>query len=116
MFKHVFERLVNGNGNAIDISFPLTDDISDPVFQATQDIMLNEKLISSAESTVRTCESELSTLQDLSKAERSFWWFRRRVTSERKEYLLKKMRSAQIKIQTLEKRNVELKRVLAKGV
>lgn len=98
VFKYVFERLVG-----------------DPVFQATQDIMLNEKLISSAESTVRTCESELSMLQDLSKAERSFWWFRRRVTSERKEYLLKKMRSAQIKIQTLEKRNSELKRVLAKG-
>ncbi|KAG1759396.1 RNA12 protein-domain-containing protein [Suillus occidentalis] len=99
VFKYVFERLVD-----------------DPVFQATQDIMLNEKLISSAESTVRTCESELSILQDLSRAERSFWWFRRRVTSERKEYLLKKMRSAQIKIQTLEKRNSELKRVLAKGV
>lgn len=99
VFKYVFERLVN-----------------DPVFQATQDIALNEKILSSAESTVRTCESELSTLQDLSKAERSFWWFRRRATSERKEYLLKKMRSAQTKIQTLEKRNVELKRVLAKGV
>ncbi|KAG1819493.1 RNA12 protein-domain-containing protein [Suillus subaureus] len=99
VFKCVFERLVN-----------------DPVFQATQDIALNEKIISSAENTVRTCESELSTLQDLSKGEHSFWWFRRRATSERKEYLLKKMRSAQTKIQTLEKRNVELKRVLAKRV
>ncbi|KAG2115212.1 RNA12 protein-domain-containing protein [Suillus discolor] len=99
VFKYVFERLVN-----------------DPVFQATQDIALNDKVISSAESTVRTCESELSTLQDLSKTERSFWWFRRRATSERREYLLKKMRSAQTKIQTLEKRNAELKRVLAKGV
>ncbi|KAG1842665.1 RNA12 protein-domain-containing protein [Suillus subalutaceus] len=98
VFKCVFERLVN-----------------DPVFQAIQDIALNEKIISSAETTVRTCESELSTLQDLSKAERTFWWFRRRATSERKEYLLKKMRSAQTKVQTLEKRNVELKRVLAKG-
>ncbi|KAG0706364.1 RNA12 protein-domain-containing protein [Suillus ampliporus] len=98
VFKYVFERLVN-----------------DPIFQATQDIALNEKLTSSAESTVRACESELTTLQDLSKAERSFWLFRRKVTSERKEYLLKKMRSAQTKIQTLEKRNVELKRVLAKG-
>lgn len=99
VFKYVFERLVD-----------------DPVFQSSQDIALNEKLISNAESIVRTCESELSTLQDLSKAERSFWWFRRRVTSERKEYLLKKMRSAQTKIQTLEKRNIELKRVLTKEV
>ncbi|KAG2158089.1 RNA12 protein-domain-containing protein [Suillus bovinus] len=99
VFKYVFERLVN-----------------DPVFQATQDIALNDKFISSAESTLRACESELSTLQDISKMERSFWWFRRRTTSERKEYLLKKMRSAQTKIQTLEKQNVELKRVLVKGV
>ncbi|KAG2149305.1 RNA12 protein-domain-containing protein [Suillus clintonianus] len=99
VFKNVFERLVN-----------------DPVFQATQDIALNDKLISSADSTVRTCESELSTLQDLVKAERSFWWFRRKATSERKDYLLKKMRSAQTKIQTLEKRNAELKRALVKAV
>lgn len=47
--------------------------------------------------------------------ERSFWGFRRKATSERKEYLLKKMRSAQTKIQTLEKQNVVLKKVLAKG-
>ncbi|OAX43831.1 hypothetical protein K503DRAFT_789293 [Rhizopogon vinicolor AM-OR11-026] len=98
VFKYVFERLVN-----------------DPIFQATQDIALNEKLISSAEGTVRACESELTTLKDLSIVERSFWGLRRKATSERKEYLLKKMRSAQTKIQTLEKQNTVLRRALAKG-
>jgi len=47
--------------------------------------------------------------------ERSFWGLRRKATSERKEYLLKKMRSAQTKIQTLEKQNTVLRRALAKG-
>jgi hypothetical protein len=87
----------------------------DPIFQAMQDISLNQKLISSAESTVSACESELTTLKDLSNVERSFWGLRRKTTSERKEYLLKKMRSAQAKIQTLEKQNATLKKALAKG-
>jgi hypothetical protein len=47
--------------------------------------------------------------------ERSFWGLKRKATSERKEFLLKKMRTAQTKIQTLEKQNAVLKRVLAKG-
>ncbi|KAJ8593905.1 hypothetical protein M405DRAFT_930530 [Rhizopogon salebrosus TDB-379] len=98
VFKYVFERLVN-----------------DPIFQAMQDIALNQKLISSSESTVSACESELTTLKELSNVERSFWGLRRKTTSERKEYLLKKMRSAQAKIQTLEKQNAALKKALAKG-
>jgi len=96
-------------------SLSLTKDTLDPVFQATQDIGLNSKLISSADSTVLSCESELSTLNDLSNVERSFWGLKRKATSDRKEYLLKKMRIAQAKIQALEKQNTLLKKALAKG-
>ncbi|KAH7927744.1 hypothetical protein BV22DRAFT_257665 [Leucogyrophana mollusca] len=98
VFKYVFERLVN-----------------DSVFQATQDIYVNEKLISNAENTIRSCEVELSTLKDLSGMERSSLLGGRKASSERKEHLFKKMSSAQMKVQALEKRNVELKKVLSRN-
>ncbi|KIJ60595.1 hypothetical protein HYDPIDRAFT_32020 [Hydnomerulius pinastri MD-312] len=100
VFKYVFERLVN-----------------DPVFKATQDIAVNDKLISSAETTIKSCEAELATLHEVTGSESFFQslWRSRRASTERKKYLFKKMYVAQTKIQTLERQNVELKRTLAKG-
>ncbi|KAL4065316.1 RNA12 protein-domain-containing protein [Scleroderma citrinum] len=99
VLKYVFQRLVN-----------------DPVFRATQEIAVNEKLISGADNTIKSCEGELTTLQEITKGES---WTQillgsSRASSERKKYLIKKMYTAQQKIQTLEKQNVELKRILAK--
>ena len=37
----------------------------DPIFQATQDIAFNEKIIASRESTVKACEDELMTLKEV---------------------------------------------------
>ncbi|KAG9318163.1 RNA12 protein-domain-containing protein [Chiua virens] len=99
VFKYVFERVVN-----------------DPVFQATQDITVNDKLIAGADSIIKACETELATLQEISGAE-SVWrslWGSKRASIERRRYLLKKVYDAQVRIQTLEKQNVDLRKTLAK--
>ncbi|KAF7311650.1 hypothetical protein MKEN_01068400 [Mycena kentingensis (nom. inval.)] len=97
VYRYVFERLVN-----------------DPIFQATQDIAFNEKQISSAESTIKSCEQELLSLKDLSASDH-WLWGGSAATSARSKYLLSKMYAATVKIDKLERTNTELKRVLAKG-
>ncbi|KAF5386931.1 hypothetical protein D9615_001714 [Tricholomella constricta] len=105
VFRWVFERLVNGRIY--------------PIFQATQDIALNEKVIASSEKTILTCEEELKTLRGIAMMEARPWWQlglgRQSATSVRSRYLADKMLIAARKIETLEKKNVELKKVLAKG-
>ncbi|TFK42802.1 RNA12 protein-domain-containing protein [Crucibulum laeve] len=102
VFKWVFERLVN-----------------DKIFQATQDIAFNEKLIASAESTVRTCEEELKALKGMMGAEPRHWWDwivgRRSACRERAKYVCEKMLASEKKMEGLERKNAELKKVLAKG-
>ncbi|KII88921.1 hypothetical protein PLICRDRAFT_590111 [Plicaturopsis crispa FD-325 SS-3] len=99
VFKYVFERLVR-----------------DPIFQASQDLVYNEKQIASAESTIATCEKELSLLAEIGGEERRLGWFGGRgITGGRAAHLLEKMRVAEGKVQLLEKKNLELKRVLKKG-
>ncbi|KAF8431788.1 RNA12 protein-domain-containing protein [Boletus edulis BED1] len=102
VFKYVFERLVN-----------------DPVFRATQDMAVNDKLIAGAESTIKACEAELATLQGIAGPERYFQslWRSRRASVERGRYLMKKMYEAQMRIQALERQNTDLKKTLtlAKG-
>ncbi|KAH7889953.1 RNA12 protein-domain-containing protein [Phlebopus sp. FC_14] len=100
VYKYVFERLVN-----------------DPVFRATQDLAVNERQISSAESTIKACEAELATLGDISSGERFFQtlWRSRRAPAERKRYLLRKMYAAQMRVLALEKQDAELRKILAKG-
>ncbi|KAK7048069.1 mitochondrial escape protein 2 [Favolaschia claudopus] len=97
VFKAVFRRLAN-----------------DPIFQATQDIAFNEKVIANAESTVKACEQELLSLKEI---QRDFqhWWGRDPASSMRSRYLLSKMHAAAMKIENLERRNIELRRVLSKG-
>ncbi|KAH9043412.1 RNA12 protein-domain-containing protein [Lactarius pseudohatsudake] len=48
IYRHVFQRLVD-----------------DPIFQASQDLASNTRLIDSAEATVRACEQELQVLRTL---------------------------------------------------
>ncbi|KAJ7090200.1 RNA12 protein-domain-containing protein [Mycena belliarum] len=97
VYKYVFERLVN-----------------DSVFQATQDIAFNEKLIVSAESTVKTCEQELLALKEIG-TDVKHWWSGNSATSSRSHYLLAKMQASANKIEALERKNLELKKVLARG-
>lgn len=85
---------------------------ADPVFQATQDLALNDKLLASAEATVKNCEQELVTLRTIEKA-RSSWWSPRSTVEIRADYLLKKMRKAEETIESLEKHKATLKKVVA---
>ncbi|EPQ58246.1 hypothetical protein GLOTRDRAFT_57027 [Gloeophyllum trabeum ATCC 11539] len=97
VYKYVFERLVN-----------------DRIFQATQDITLNEKALAGAEATIRACEEELTVLKQLG-SDPNHWLEWRSASSARAAYLFKKMKAAETKIEALEKQNAELKKVLAKG-
>lgn len=93
--------------------FPLTHGPLDATFQATQDIAFNEKVIASAEMTVRACEDELLTLKDVDAGTAS-WWGSKRAVEMRANHLLRKMRAAQDKVEALERQNVQLKKVLVK--
>lgn len=95
----------------------ITSSAADPVFRATQDLTVNDRLIANADNTVKACEAELATLQEITGPEKFFQWLWKstRASTERRRYLLKKMYEAQVRIQTLEKQNVDLKRTLARG-
>ena len=88
--------------------------VVDPTFQAVQDIAVNEKLIASSEATVKACESELLTLKEVDAGTAS-WWGSKRAVEMREHYLFKKMRAAEEKIESLERQNAQLKKVLAKA-
>ena len=55
------------------------------------------------------------TLKDLGGAYSSWWWWGQTPSSQRAKFLLNKMKDAEKKVEMLEKRNTELKKVLARG-
>jgi hypothetical protein len=112
VFRAVFERLVNGASILHPQRFSLLTYPAaiDSIFQATQDIAFNEKVIAAAESTVKACELELLSLKDIEGG-----WGGNAASSTRSRYLLSKMHASAMKIEVLEGRNSELKKVLAKG-
>lgn len=86
----------------------------DPIFRAIQDISFNEKVIVSSETKIKACEDELLRLKDIGGRDSS-WWGGKRASSERAAYLFNNMLAAERKIEALEKRNTELKKILSKG-
>jgi hypothetical protein len=54
----------------------------------------------------QSCEEELLRLHEMTSS---------RAVRKREDYLLEKLRAAQVKVETVEKQSVELKKVLAKG-
>ena len=114
VYKWVFERLVKGKSTTCFGLSPAINPSSDPTFQAVQDISFNEKIIASSEATIKACESELLTLKEVD-AGTAHWWGSKRAVEMRSNYLLKKMRAAADKIETLERENAQLKKVLAKA-
>ena len=87
--------------------------LSDPIFQATQDIAFNDQIIAASESKIRACEEELITLKHIGAADS--WWGGKRASSERAAYLFNKMLEAERKIDKLDKQNTELKKIIARG-
>ena len=77
------------------------------------DLANSEKVIASSESKIRVCEDELMRLKEIGAD--SSWWGSKRASSERAAYLYSNMLAAERKIEVLEKRNAELKKILSKG-
>ncbi|KAI0085448.1 exonuclease [Irpex rosettiformis] len=116
IYRSVFEKLVHGKQICTHLTNSKINDLirgTDPTFQATQDIAFNEKIIAANETIIKACEAELMTLKEV-EAGTSHWWGSRRAVTAREEYLLKKMRVAQEKVEILDKQNVSLKKVLSK--
>ena len=83
------------------------------MFRSLQDITFNEKKISSAESTVRSCEEELLKLKEIGTSG-AHWWSKKPATAYRAAYIMRKMLTAESTIEKLEATNADLKKVLAK--
>jgi len=71
---------------------------------------LNEKAIASAESTIRECEDELLKLEQIKPLDNGL--LSSGATRLRADYLLRKLRDAEAKIEKLEKDNTTLKKEL----
>ena len=84
----------------------------DSIFEAMMDTAYNKKIIDASEKTVKDCEDELLKLKEIGLEN---GWLGRTPSSERANYLYDKMMKAQRKIVQLERKNDELKKVLAKG-
>ncbi|KAF9262196.1 exonuclease [Marasmius fiardii PR-910] len=95
VYRWVFERLVN-----------------DPTFHAIQEIAFNDALMSSASSSIQSCEDELIKLKEI--GWRPTDWFWTNPAAKRAEYLLGKMLASEKRLESLEKKNAELKEQLAK--
>jgi hypothetical protein len=78
-----------------------------------QDISFNNKIVSGCESTIRSCEEELSKLTDIGERTKSPIWGEDQAIRSRIKYLLKKMGDAESKIEGLERANARLKKILA---
>jgi hypothetical protein len=76
-------------------------------------------MIASSERTVHACEEELARLEGILALERQQWWIsglgRKSSSSMRARYLFDKMLAGEKRIETLEKMNAELRKVLANG-
>ncbi|KAF8163083.1 RNA12 protein-domain-containing protein [Crassisporium funariophilum] len=100
VFRWVFERLVN-----------------DRVFEATQELGYNEKQIAESEGKIKSYEQELALLVDTMQKEGRRWWqWGQSACVERARSVGDKMVKAQRKVDVLERKNVELKKVLGKDM
>ena len=123
--KCVFERVVGGLFIIITplflrgllaswrlMRFSLLSHSLDAVFGATQDIDYNKQLIAASESTIKACEEELLRLTGIGEHTRSPVFGTDRAVSMRTRYLLNAMGEASAKIDSLERANAKLKKLL----
>jgi hypothetical protein len=86
--------------------------LPDTVFCAAQDIDYNKQLITASESTIKACEEELVRLTEIGEHTRSSVFGTNRAVSLRTRYLLNSMGEASAKIESLERANAKLKKLL----
>lgn len=85
----------------------------DKIFQATQELAYNEKQILDTETKIQGYEQELSLLLGTMEKERRPWWsLRRSPCVERARSVGDKLTIAGRKVEALERKNVELKKML----
>ncbi|KAF8906048.1 RNA12 protein-domain-containing protein [Gymnopilus junonius] len=97
VLKWVFDRVVN-----------------DKVFQASQELAYNEKQILDTEGKIREYEEELAVLVDTMEKEKRPWWsLRCSPCVERARYVGDKLSIAGRKVEMLERKNGELKKLLS---
>lgn len=94
--------------------------VKDPIFQATQEISLNQLLITSFEKKLRECEEELSALTPVITFEERLWWWsiglkHRHGANVRVRYLSDKIAACCRKIESLEIINREIAKVLERS-
>lgn len=77
-----------------------------------QDINYNKQLVTAAESTIKECEKELIRLTEIGEHTRSSVFGRDRAINLRTRYLLNSMGEASAKIESLERANAKLKKLL----
>ena len=86
--------------------------LPDTVFSAIQDIDYNKQLITASESMIKACEEELARLAEIAEHTRSTVFGTDRAVGLRTRYLLNTMGEAAAKIESLEKANAKLRRLL----
>lgn len=91
--------------------------VRDRLFEATQELAYNERQIAEAEAKIKGCENELVVLMDTVKKEsEQRWWgwhlFGRSACWGRMRYVGDKLAVAERKLEALEKKNNEWKRVI----
>lgn len=115
IYHYVFRRLVDGMFTHWHTPAAQTQYFYlDPIFQATQDLTFNAKLVETAEATVRSCEQELQVLHTIG-LDSAHWWSGATATGIRAKYLMERMANAQATLQKLEKENGELRKALAQA-
>jgi len=91
----------------------VTHDRIDKTFQATQELAYNEKQIADTEAKIQTYEQELAILVNTMEKEKRPWWsLRKSPCVERARNVGDKLVVAGRKVETLERKNAELKKVL----
>ncbi|KIM49011.1 hypothetical protein M413DRAFT_438171 [Hebeloma cylindrosporum] len=100
IFRWVFERVVN-----------------DKVFAARQELVYNEKQIADTEAKIGTYEQELAVLVETMGNEQRRWWtFGRSACVERARAVGERLVIAQRKVDKLERKNTELKKVMTSNL
>ena len=85
----------------------------DKVFAARQDLVYNEKQIADAEIKITMYEQELAVLvETMGKEQRRWWSLGRSACVERARAVGERLVVAQRKVEKLERKNAELKKVM----
>lgn len=82
------------------------------MFSASQDIDYNKQLIAASETMIKACEEELLRLTEIGEHTRSSIFGTDRAVGVRVRYLLSTMGEASAKIESLERVNAKLRKLL----